>query len=192
MRRLATLTLVATMAASLSLSGEALAGPVYFDFSFSDGTITASGTLEATINSGSTDQYTVDAATGTISGNSDPGTLTFVTNPNAPKSAVFSSVQDFYDDQLLPSASQTLTRNGLLFTTTDGTFVNFYYDDYAAPDGYYTYFFDPSNDVNASSKLGSFTLTETSVPEPSTLILAAMALVPAMAVAARRRARTAQ
>ncbi len=188
MRRLSVLTLAAI--AAVTLAGESFAGTVDYTFSFNSGTgvtptVQAGGTLELMLNSGSTDQYTVTGATNvTISGTAIGSTsesLTLVTNPNAPSSYTDPTSGITFDNQIvLANGSKLLNDNGLLFSGPNSLYVNFY-----TPTGNSADFSLIANGSRTNIS-GVFAL---SVPEPSSFILAATALVPAIATAARRRRR---
>ena len=189
MRRLAVLTLAAI--AAVSLAGESVAGSVVdYTFSFTSGTgvtptVQAAGTLELTLNSGSTDQYTVTGATNvTISGTAIGGTdtLSLVPNTNAPNPMTDSTSGITFDNQIvLANGSKLLNDNGLLFSGQNSLYVNFY-----TPTGNSADFALVDLSGTNTNSSGVFAL---SVPEPSSFILAATALVPAIATAARRRRR---
>jgi len=190
MRRLALLALAALVA--ILSSGEALAGSLTYQFAFSDGTISVSGTLDATLNTVNTGEYTVNSATANLSGNSDSGTLKFNPNPDAPKADPFyQNSNDYYDDQLFPADNPSLTNSGLLFTSSNGTYINIYYNttNTNLTIDYFVYFYDPNSLQSSFSNAGSFSLSPASVPEPSALLLAATALSAIAAAARRRRSR---
>ncbi len=190
MRRLAVLALAAI--AAVSLAGESVAGSVDYTFSFTSGTgvtptVQAGGTLELTLNSGSTDQYTVTGATNvTISGTAIGPTsesLTLVTNTSAPSSSTDPTSGIQFDNQIvLANGLKMLNDNGLLFSGPSGLYVNFYTPGQNNAD-FALIHIDTTYESNPS---GTFSL---SVPEPSSFILAATALVPAIVTAARRRRR---
>ncbi len=190
MRRLAVLTLAAI--AAVSLAGESVAGSVDYTFSFTSGTgvtptVQAGGTLELTLNSGSTDQYTVTGALNvTISGTAIGPTsesLTLVPNTNAPNSMNDPTSGIVFDNQIvLANGSKLLNDFGLLFSGPSNLYVNFYTPTQNSAD----FALLNNNGTNTNTIGGVFAL---SVPEPSSFILAATAIVPAIATAARRRRR---
>jgi MYXO-CTERM domain-containing protein len=182
----------------LSLAGPAEAGSLY-DFSFSGGGLSGSGTFDVSFvpASGMTPGGDfATSSTGSVSGDPNISDLSnLVPNTNAPGSTPipsFGGVTSYsYDNQLLLGSSPLLTGNGLLWTTGSGASTvlgNLYYwpGGGGASAGYY--FLDSQESMANSGAFGtpvSFTLA--SVPEPSTLVSGGMAVLVGLGLAWRRR-----
>jgi hypothetical protein len=159
----------------------ALAGQV-FDYSFSDGTVSAIGTLTANPNGNGS--FTAFAGTGSVTGGPNTGILTFIANPNAPQLSHYAaSGNHTYDDQLLPGSSSSLTEGGVLFTFQNGDYFNIFSNTPSA--GYTALEVTPSGSTSyRGSADGVFTLT--AVPEPSSFAMIGIAAMCLAVVAPRR------
>jgi PEP-CTERM motif len=159
-------------------AAQAQAGQL-FDFSFSGGGISGSGTLEATSNGDGT--YTALSSTGTITGAPDSVSdlNSLVPNPNAPSGVAFEDGISF-DNQLLIGLNPVLNENGLMWIS-NGVYANLYNRSG-------TYYYLDSVQFSGGNGTGtavSFTLNP--IPEPSTVILGGMACLLGLDLARRRR-----
>jgi PEP-CTERM motif len=142
---------------------EATAGQV-FNYTFTDGTFSASGTLTANPNGNGT--FTAVAGTSSVTGGGNTGTLAFVTNPNAPGLTFYVGTHSF-DDQLSPGSNPVLSNAGLLFQFQNNIYMDIFSN---GPSNYAVVEVDPSNTVVfRSQNPGAFTLT--AVPEPSSMVM---------------------
>jgi hypothetical protein len=192
----------AALLSLLSLAGRAEAGSLY-DYSFSGGGLSGSGTFEVSYvpASGMTPGgYFATSSTGSVSGDPNITDLSnLVINPNAPGSTPisdFGGVTTYsYDNQLFPGSSPLLTGNGLLWTTGSGAGTvlgNLYYwaggssgGVYAGPGYYFLDSVESSLNANAFGTQVTFTLS--SVPEPSTLVSGGTAILVGLGLAWRPR-----
>jgi hypothetical protein len=154
-----------------------------FDFSFSGGGISGSGTLDATANGDGT--FTAFSGTATVTGAPNgESTLTLYANPSPPGEVLSPSGYFFYDSQLLSGQNPLITNGGLLFTSS-GYEVNIF----STGPGSYTYYDNSGYNIPVSFGL-SEAISPQSVPEPSTLILAGIALPIGLGFALRRRCKS--
>ena len=177
--RMIRLALGVALLGLVASAGRAEAGLTYFDFSFTDGgALSGSGTLVATANGDGS--YT--AVSGTLIDNFGDDGLALVPNPSPPGEAIPPGNPGFYyDDQLFPGQDPTVDANGLLFGTgggVAGTLLVIY--------GFPGEYFALDNAGNIGPMV-SFTLT--SVPEPSSLAMCAIAGAIGLVVARVRRKR---
>ena len=164
---LALLALVAALSISPNLHADT------FPFSFvGPGGVSASGTLDATdVGSG---KWVVDSGTGTFNDGLASGSISLIANPNAPDNSTLSPSGYFaYDDLIFPTAArgQILTPDGLLFSF-GALELNFWQT--GGPRGT-----DGWGENTGAGGYGTFALsaTQTVVPEPGTLLLAATGLL---------------
>jgi hypothetical protein len=158
----ATLTL-----ATLTLGmGQAAANEAFnFSFAGTDGTgdLSGSGTLTASTNGDGS--FTVISGTGTEIVNGVKDTLTLAT-----ASQFFTYLgqeyQFTFDNLLFPSADPTISDNGLLFSSSNGTQENLYSN---GPD---SYGYSNTNNFNENT-----TFVLTAVPEPATVSLIGLGLL---------------
>ena len=171
------------VAAFVSLVPDAAAGQV-FQFSFTNSTVSITGTLTSNPNGDGT--FTAVSGTAHVAGAPVNGDPAFVANPNAPGSTVYSSLGSsygVYDDLLRPGSSPLITDGGLLFQFPSGLFVNIF------SSGASSYI---AQEITATRSIvyrnsGSFTLT--AVPEPSSLVMMGMASTLGLGYVARRHRR---
>jgi hypothetical protein len=179
---------------ALVMAGAGHARADMFNFTFSDPLdgITASGTLVATPVSGF--QFTATSViNGMITGNpGGDGTLTLITNPNAPAGAA--TFGDFtYDDFLFPGgpSPRPIDADGLMFSVPNGSVINIFVAFGGFPP---LYELDDGDNAGhftfASQDVPGFTLTPVAntAPEPSSLCL--LGIGAAGLVACRKRKRS--
>jgi hypothetical protein len=144
------------------------ADPVFeFSFTSNNGTLAATGTLDAYANGDGT--YT--ATTGTLdvlipdSLGLTASTGTLIANPTPTGEVLSPSGFFIYDDQLLPGQNPLITNGGLLFTI-GGQEVNIFSNGVSpgASGGTYQFY---SNDGNFD--FGNFAMSPAPVPEPFTM-----------------------
>jgi PEP-CTERM motif len=158
-------------------TAQARAGQL-FEFSFSGGGISDSGTLDATANGDGT--YTATSSIGTITGAPDgvSDLNSLVPNPIAPGVSFADGIS--FDNQLLIAQNPLLNENGLLWIS-NGVYANLYNRGG-------TYFYLDSVQFIGGDGTGtavSFTLA--AVPEPSTVVSGGIAVLMGFGFAWRRR-----
>ena len=136
-----------------------------FDFSFSGGGISGSGTLDATDNGDGT--FTAFSGSGTVIGAPNgESLLTLYPSASPPGEVLSPSGYFIYDSQLLPAQDPRLTNGGLLFFSS-GYEVNIFSNG----PGSYTYYDNSGFNTPVSFSVWQ-AVTPAGVPEPPTLILA--------------------
>jgi hypothetical protein len=146
-----------------------------FDFSFSGSGITGNAILTATPNGDGS--FTAISSTGTITGAPDGITdlNSLLPNPNAPGVYVPADTALYYDNQLFPGQNPPIDINGLSWISNGVSFVIYGIDVNSG------FFLDDNNSLPLSISLSS-------VPEPSTLVLGSVGgLMMGLGVALRRR-----
>jgi hypothetical protein len=166
---------VLMLALSFLLIGISQAGATSYNFSFIGANISGSGTLETTIDYGtsalvSSGSITVDGISG----------WSVVTNPSAPDFSVYSCYIPEYDgtyeifrfDNLLFNSSPSIDNYGLLFLNIDTqTLLNIWYVADTSLYSSYTYHIGDGNYL-ATNEDVQFNLNSTApVPEPATMLL---------------------
>lgn len=176
----ATLTLATALPAS--------AQNATFDFSYSGPGVSASGVLDATLVSGTTDEYYITGISGERNGQAITGLVSPV--PNPPGTTVYdpsSTAPNWieYDDLVYYPGTPSLDNPGIYFTTSGDSYNIFSQSgDYIETDGTQ---WIATGSASANTTLNNFTITYT--PEASSLVLLVpSALVLAgLALFARRR-----
>jgi len=104
------------MAAVLAFTPVAMASEDSFDFSFTDGAVSGSGTLYGTYQGSGT--WLLDSGSGTFNDGTGSGVINLQANPNYPGSSLDPTFTFGYDDQLTlwNGPSQYLDETGLFFT----------------------------------------------------------------------------
>jgi hypothetical protein len=132
-----------------------------FDFSYTsnNGTVIASGVLDATANGGGT--YTATSGTGSETSPDYTGPIALIANPGPPGEVVSPSGFFLYDDQLLPGENPLVTNGGLLFAPTGpgASFSEINIFSNGPGPGTYQYY-----ENNGFNNLGNFTLTAVPLP----------------------------
>jgi PEP-CTERM motif len=146
-----------------------------FGFSYTaPGGVSGWGTLTGTYGPG---YVVITSGTGTFDDGVNSGTISLISNPNAPKSSLSPSGSLAYDDLLSPGASDgnVLDVDGLLFSF-DGMELNLWEEGSPGQDGW--------AENNGNSGYGELTVT----PEPGSLLLMGTGLL-GLAVILLRKAR---
>lgn len=159
----------------LALSPQSSRADFSFEISFSGGGVQGVGILNATSNGDGS--FTAVSGSAFVIGAPRSGALTLLANPFSPSFVISPSGFFFFDNQLFPGANPTLSEGGLLFLFADGTEVNIW----GTGPSTYTY----ADSTGFQYDFLSFRLTL--VPEPSSLTMVAVALVPGLGVWWSRR-----
>ena len=144
-----------------------------FDFSYSaPGGVSGSGTLTGTYGPG---YVVITSATGTFDDGVNSGSISLISNPNAPGASTSPSGYFAYDDLLSPGVSDgnVLDVDGLLFSF-DGMELNLWEQGAAGTDGW--------AENNGNSGYGELTVT----PEPGSLLLLSTGLLGLVVVQLRK------
>jgi|CZKF01.1.fsa_nt_gi hypothetical protein len=186
------------LAAALAIAPAAQADDT-FDFTYSDGTVTGSGTLTSSPGNYQGSQiWLLTGGSGTFYDGVNSGSITLQQNPNYPSSTtVVEADTDYnfaYDDQLslFNGPNQYLTFNGLYFIFS-GTFGNIDLNLYqlGGGPGYDAWFEGNGNGDTA----GTFTITSYDIspdenpatPEPGSFLLLGTGLFAMAGLLLRRR-----
>jgi hypothetical protein len=196
----ASITLLA-LATALAMTPVAVADT--FDFSFTDGAVTGSGTLTGTYE-GVGNPWLITSGTGTFSDGDDAGAVALVANPNGTSSA--NTVDAITYDNLLDLfqiSGSYLDAEGLLFQFgSDGDYLNIFLD-YSLGGGsnYYGWYDMPqgNGDDGFNSATGSFSITSYDIPqdeipptpEPGSFVLLGTGFCALTGLMMRRRAQAA-
>jgi hypothetical protein len=175
------------LAAALAIAPPAKADT--FDFSFTDGAVSGSGTLTGTYEGAGSPWLITGCTACTFDDGDDGGSVTLIPNPAGPggSSTVGSGPTSItYDDllDLFQVSGSYLDNEGLLFGFDDGDYVNvfFAYSVGGTSTVYYGWYDSPQGDGDYSPGSGSFTITSYDIsasetPEPGTLPLMATGLL---------------
>lgn len=175
--------------AALTVAGAAPASAqnATFDFTYSGPGVSASGVLDTTLVSGTTDEWYVTGISGQRNGQTITGLVTPV--PNPPGTSLYdpsSSAPDWinYDDLVFFPGTPSLDSAGIYFTTTGDSYNVFSSGStYQDIDG--TAWI--ANGTPPSTTLSNFTLTLTPESSSLALLLPSALLLAGFALFARRR-----
>jgi hypothetical protein len=173
------------LAAALAIAPAAKADS--FDFSFTDGAVSGSGTLTGTFEGPGSPWLITGCTSCTFDDGDDSGSVSLVANPAGPGgSSVADGGNITYDDllDLFQVSGAYLTENGLLLQFGDDNDINIFFDYSVGGGGpvYYGWYDSEGNgDYGFESATGSFTITSYDIstsetPEPGTLPLMATGL----------------
>jgi hypothetical protein len=153
------------LAVMLTVSSSAMASSDTFNFVFTDGNVSGSGTLYGTVeDSGS---WLLTGGSGTFNDGASSGAIHLIVNSSGPGNAVVSPSGYFaYDNQLFPffSTSQLIDEDGLLFSFNGGE-LNLWQGGNSPGRGGWA-------ENNGSGDLnGTFTITSYSLQQPPSLTI---------------------
>lgn len=135
-----------------------------FSFTFTAGTLSGSGELQATANGDGT--YTVISGSGIVNGTPVYLLHNIISNPSPPNVQTSPLGSFYFDNQIKPGQNPLLDTYGLLFATDTGLEVNIWGDGLGA----YSYYESSVKQVysTAIDRSATFTLIQV-VPEPATI-----------------------
>jgi len=174
-----------TLAAVLAFTPVAKATEDSFNFSFSDGAVSGSGTLYGTYQGSGT--WLLDSGSGTFNDGTGSGVINLQANPNYAGSSLDPTFTFGYDDQLTlwTSPNQYLDGAGLFFTYGNVDLNLYQSGGGPGTDGWFES--NGNGDTLGTFAITSYDILPSETPEPGTLPLLGTGLIALAGLARRSR-----